>query len=138
MSETRISRNNPDLMRLEADGLRLRLVQAPAYHLLVERIPAVTAKGEVVLGTLYSPLDIDPQGKTVNPCSNHQCWWIGEPPCDSTGRVMTEMISNGAAEDKGDEIKTTIAFSRKRTDQKPYSDYYEKIWAYIRMIWHEA
>src|SRR5579864_6661304 len=138
MSETRISRKSPDLMRMEADGLRLRLVQGSAYHLLIEAIPAVTSKREVVLGTLYSPLHIDPQGKTVNPCSNHQCWWVGEPPCDATGRVMTEMISNGEAEDKGDGIKTTIAFSRKRADHQPYSDYHEKIWEYIRMIWHEA
>jgi len=91
-----------------------------------------------VLGTLYCPLEIDQRGKTTNPCSNHQCWWIGEPPCDSTGRVMTEMISNANPENKGDGIETTVAFSRKRGDKQNYNDFHEKIWAYVRMIWHEA
>src|SRR6266446_9025798 len=101
MSAIRISRS-PDLAKLEAEGFRLRIVEGSAHHLLVEGIPAVNSKGEVARGTLYCPLVIDQSGKTVNPCSNHQCWWIGEPPCDSSGRVMTEMISNNAVEDKGD------------------------------------
>jgi hypothetical protein len=137
MSAIRISRS-PDLAQLEAEGFRLRLVQGNAHHLLIEGIPAATSRREVVPGVLYCPLDIDPQGKTVNPCSNHQCWWIGEPPCDSTGRVMAEMISNPAEEDKGDGIKTTVAFSRKKADQSPYRDYHEKIWTYAQLIWHEA
>jgi hypothetical protein len=137
MSGIRINRS-PDLARLEADGFRLRIVQGSAHHLLVEGIPAATSKREVVLGTLYCPLEIDPRGKTANPCNNHQCWWIGEPPCDSSGRVMTEMISNPGPEDKGDGIKTTVGFSRKRGDKAPYKDLHEKIWAYVRMIWHEA
>ena len=138
MSAIRISRS-PDLARLEADGFRLRIVQGSAHHLLVERIPAVNSLRKVALGTLYCPLEIDRDGKTVNPVSSHQCWWIGaEPPCDSTGRVMSEMISNAAAENKGDNIVTTVAFSRKRVDKSAYLDLHEKIWAYVRMIWHEA
>jgi ThiF family len=137
MSAIRISRS-PDLQRLEAEGFRLRVVQGSAYHLLVERLPAVNSRREVVLGTLYCPLEIDRDGKTVNPVSNHQCWWIGEAPCDSSGRVMNEMISNSAAENKGDGIVTTVAFSRKRADKTPYPNLHEKIWTYVRMIWHEA
>jgi hypothetical protein len=137
MSGIRINRSS-DLARLEAEGFRLRIVQGSAHHLLIEGIPAVNSKREVVLGTLYSPLEIDQQGKTVNPCANHQCWWIGEPPCDSGGRAMTEMISNPSVEDKGDGIKTTVGFSRKRGDKTSYCDFHEKIWAYVRLIWHEA
>jgi hypothetical protein len=138
MSAIRISRSS-DLARLEAEGFRLRVVQGSAHHLLVEAIPAVNSRREVVLGTLYSPLEIDRDGKTANPVSNHQCWWIGqEAPCDSNGGVMSEMISNSTAENKGDGIVTTVAFSRKRADKTPYQDLHEKIWAYVRMIWHEA
>src|SRR5262249_26009180 len=32
----------------------------------------------------------------------------------------------------------TVAFSRKRADKTPYADFYEKVWAYVRLIWHEA
>ena len=51
---------------------------------------------------------------------------------------MTEMISNLGVENKGDGVKTTAGFSRKRANKTPYDDYHEKIWAYVRMIWHEA
>jgi hypothetical protein len=138
MSAIRISRSR-DLERLEAEGFRLRIVQGSAHHLLVEGIPAVNSRREVVRGILYSPLEIDPDGKTVSPVASHQCWWIGqEAPCDSSGRVMSEMISNAAPEDKGDGIVTTVAFSRKRADKTSYADLHEKIWTYVRMIWHEA
>lgn len=137
MSATLISRS-PDLKRLEADGFRLRVVQGTAHHLLVEMVPAVTSNCQVAVGTLYCPLELDSNGKTTNPCQNHQCWWIGEPPCDAEGRMMSELISNQAAEDKGDGIRTTIAFSRKRGDKQPYADLYEKIWTYVLLIWPEA
>jgi hypothetical protein len=137
MSATPISLS-PDLGRLEAEGFRLRVVQGTAHHLLIEGIPAVTKAGKVVLGTLYAPLELDANGKTVNPVFSHQCWWIGEAPCDATGRTMSEMISNNAKEDRGDGIRTTVAFSRKRGDKAPYADFYEKIWTYVRMIWQEA
>lgn len=129
---------SPDLARLEAEGFRLRIVQGTASHLLIEGIPAVNARVAVVRGTLYSPLVLDANGRTENPCSNHQCWWIGDPPCDASGQVMTEMISNPGPENRGDGITTTVGFSRKHGDKRAYADYHEKIWAYVRMIWHEA
>lgn len=138
MSATRIS-HSPDLAKLEAEGFRLRIVQGKAAsHLLVEGIPAVTSERKVVPGTLYCPLETDPDGKTVTPCSNHQCWWIGESPCDATGRVMTEMVAGSSREDKGDGITTDVAFSRVHADKRKYADYHEKIWTYVQMIWHEA
>ena len=137
MSEIQIN-HSPDLVKLEADGLRLRIVQGTAYHLLIEDIPAVNSIRELIRGTLYCPLEIDQYGKTVNPCSNHQCWWIGEAPCDASGQVMTEMISNPGCENKGDGIETTVAFSRKLLNNIPYANYYDKIWTYIMLIWHEA
>ncbi len=137
MSGIRISRS-PDLAKLEADGFRLRIVQRTGHHLLIEGVPAVTRERRIALGTLYTPLEIDQNGQTRNPCSNHQCWWIGDPPCDSSGQVMTQMISNAGIEDKGDGIRTTVGFSRKHADKANYSDYYEKIWTYVREIWHEA
>jgi hypothetical protein len=104
----------------------------------VEGIPAVTAAGKVVTGTLYCPLEIDANGKAVNPCANHQCWWIGEPPCDANRRVMDELISGKEPESKGDGIQTTVAFSRVHVDRRKYADYHEKIWTYVREICHEA
>ena len=84
MSGIRIS-HSPDLLKLESEGFRLRIIDGSAVHLLVEGIPAITKTREVVKGTLYSPLETDQEGRTKSPLDNHQCWWIGEPPCDSDG-----------------------------------------------------
>lgn len=137
MSATPISLS-PDLERLEAEGFRLQVIHGTAHHLLVEGVPSVTRDKKVVLGTLYSPLEVDQNGRTKSPIDNHQCWWIGEAPCDQTGRVMEELISNPGPEDRGDGIKTTVGFSRKIIGKTKYSDYYEKIWTYVQLIWHEA
>ena len=137
MSETLISRN-PDLARLEAEGYRLRIVRGNAHHLLIDKIPAVNGKRKVVLGTLYCPLQVDANDNVIRPVPNHQCWWVGEAPCDAEGRRMDEMISNAQPEDKGDGITTSFAFSRKRANKTEYADLHEKISAYVEMISHEA
>jgi hypothetical protein len=142
MSETPISRS-PDLARLEAAGLRLRVVEGKAAtHLIVECVPAVDSKGQVVLGALYTPLELDQDGRTKNPPSSHQCWWIGdEAPCDPTGVPLNEMIHSHVAEDKGDGIRTVVSFSMKWKEKGvmiSYPDYYEKIRSYIARIWAAA
>jgi len=104
----------------------------------VDGIPYVNAQGKVASGTLYSSLVIDATGKTVNPVADHQCWWFGDAPCDAAGNVMTHMISNPGPTPKGDEITVDLGFSRKHADKRDYADYYEKIWTYVREIWHEA
>src|SRR5260370_35060443 len=93
---------NPDLAKLEAEGYRLRIVRSVANHLIVEGIPSVNTKGEVVYGDLYTPLEIDAAGKGRNPLATHQCWWIGgAPPCDPTGRVLDDVIANPVTDAKG-------------------------------------
>jgi hypothetical protein len=141
MSET-LTSLNPDLAMLEADGFRLRIVRGVANHLIVEGIPGVNTKGEVVFGALYTPLEIDAADKVRNPVANHQCWWIGkDPPCDHTGRVMDELIANPGPENKGDGITTRVGMSRKLKiggTQVPYPDYYKKLTTYIALIWSPA
>jgi hypothetical protein len=142
MSETPISLN-PDLAKLEAAGLRLRIVEGKAaVHLIIEGICAVNSQRQIFIGALYTPLELDQNRKTRNPVSNHQCWWIGsERPCDPNGAVMDEYIANHSAEDKGDCITTLIGFSMKWTKNGmmvPYPDYYEKIRSYIAPIWAAA
>jgi hypothetical protein len=133
---------SPDLAKLEAEGYRLRIVRGVANHLIVEGIPAVNTKGEVVCGDVYTPLEIDADGKVRNPVANHQCWWIGsDPPCDHAGRIIDELIANTGPEDKGDGIETRVGMSRKLksgTGQIPYPDYYKKLTTYIAMIWSPA
>lgn len=133
---------NPDLAKLEAEGYRLRIIRGVANHLIVEGVPAVNARGKVVYGALYTPLEIDAAGKVRNPVANHQCWWIGDdPPCDCTGRVMDELIATPGPEDKGDGIKTRVGMSRKLKSCSgpiPYPDYYKKLTTYIALIWSPA
>src|SRR5258708_17124566 len=133
---------NPDLAKLEAEGYRLRIVRSVANHLIVEGIPSVNTKGEVVYGDLYTPLEIDAAGKVRNRLANHKWWWTGSaPPCDHAGRVMDELIANAGPEDKGDGIKTRVGMSRKLksgSGQIPYPDYYKKLTTYIALIWSPA
>jgi hypothetical protein len=141
MSETLISLN-PDLSKLEAAGLRLRIVVGTATHLIVEGIPAVNSEGKVITGALYTPLQIDQNGRTANPVPNHQCWWIGsEAPCDPSGAVMKEFMSNPDPQDQGDGIKTVVGFSMKLKENGVmvnYPDYHQKIRAYVAYIWAAA
>lgn len=133
---------DPALMKLEAEGYRLRIVYGSANHLIVEGIPAVNTRGEIVYGSLYSPLEINPDGTVRTPLANHQCWWIGtDRPCDHTGRVMDELIANSEPEDKGDGFKTRVGMSRKLKQKGgtiPYPDYYIKLTTYIALIWPPA
>jgi hypothetical protein len=137
MSETLISRN-PDLAKLAAAGLRLRIIAGKsAMHLIVDGVPAVNSKREIVYGSLYASLEIDQNGKTANPVSSHQCWWIGsEAPCDPSGAVMADLGISGAV-DKGDGINTVAGFSLKWKDNGAwvnYPDYYQKIRTYLSRI----
>src|ERR1700733_9204794 len=141
MSATLISLD-PGLAKLEAEGYRLRFVRGVANHLIVQGVPAVNPKGEVVYGDVYTPFEFDATGQVRKPLANHQCWWIGaDPPCDRTGRVMDELIANAGPEDKGDGIKTRVGMSRKLksgNQQIPYPDYYKKLTTYIALIWSPA
>jgi len=141
MSATLISLN-PDLARLEAEGYRLRIVRGVSNHLIVEGVPAVNSKREVIFGDLYTPLEIDAAGKVSSPLANHQCWWIGsEPPCDHTGQIMDELIANSGPEEKGDGITTRVGMSRKLKSGNspiPYPDYHTKLTTYIALIWSPA
>jgi ThiF family len=141
MSETLISRN-PDLAKLEAAGLRLRIIEGAATHLIVDGVPAVNSRRELVFGSLYSPLEIDQNRKTRSPVPSHQCWWIGsEAPCHPSGAIMTEFLSNPNPENKGDDITTVVGYSMKLKENGAivlYPDYYQKIRAYVALIWGAA
>jgi hypothetical protein len=92
MCETLISLN-PDLAKLEAAGLRLRIIEGKsATHLIVDGICAVNSKRQVVTGSLYSPLEADQNRKTRNPVAGHQCLWIG---AEADVRIHVEQGSGG-------------------------------------------
>jgi hypothetical protein len=54
---------NPDLLKLEAEGYRLRIVRGVANHLIVEGVPAVNTKGQVVYGASTRRWRSTPQAK---------------------------------------------------------------------------
>jgi len=141
MSQTLTSRN-PDLAKLESAGLRLRIKTGSAMHLIIEDIPAVSSKRELMTGSLYSRLELDQNERTANPVSSHQCWWIGdEMPCDPSGTPMREFLSNPNPEDQGDGIKTLVGYSMKSKEKGTfvsYPDYYQKIRAYVAYFWAQA
>lgn len=128
-----------DISRLVAAGYELEIVSGTTAHLLVKNVPYLNSSKEVKFGTLECPLEVDGGGRTINPTGNHQMWFIGEIPFHADGTSMEElMVSENRRIDRGDEIVADMAFSRKRTGGAPYVDYFEKVNAYVRLLWNEA
>jgi hypothetical protein len=69
MSGIQISRS-PDLERLEADGYRLLIVQGWAYHLLIDGIPAVTAKRSAVAAADHASGRPEPDSASATSASS--------------------------------------------------------------------
>lgn len=132
---------SPDygLARLESDGLRFRKIfGAAASHLLIDGVPVVKADKSVAFGTLYCPLEFAANGQIAPPFGTHQCWWIGPIPHTAAGARFDDLISDTNVTPKGDDITVQCAFSRAPDVTNRYSDYYEKVWTYIEMLWSEA
>lgn len=89
MSRELISRNS-DLQELVSDGYEMEI---RAGHLVLLRIPYVTAKRTVRFGALVAPITFN--GQQVAPPQDHTVYFQGEYPCDETGKPI-EAIRNSS------------------------------------------
>ena len=66
-------------------------------------------------------------------------WFMGSMPHRADGvSMLEEMVSDTNAQDRGDDIKVNMAFSRKRPNDVPYVDYYQKVTTYIALLSGQA
>jgi len=131
MSPGLISRSG-DLRRLRDEGYE---VDVSNGYLLIGHVPYVNAKGQVAYGTLVSPLELAGDS-TVKP-TNHVAFWVGDYPCDAKGSQLVKLVNNTNMQEKiQDGLVATHSFSHKPVGG--YTDYYEKMTTYMRMLEGEA
>lgn len=126
MSHALLSRN-ADLKRLRDEGY---FVQIRGSLLVMREVPYLTAKREVMRGSLISSLNLS--GDETRPPDTHQVWFTGEFPCNADGTRITG-IGDGAGEHNlGHGLTAKYHFSTKPS--QGYSDYYEKMTAYASIL----
>lgn len=125
MSPLPISRSS-DLTLLAREGYAIEIRQG---HLLLHDVPYVNSAGQVALGTLVSNLCLA-NDVTQRP-DNHVAYFIGEHPCHSDGRQLSE-IQHGGQHVLGDGLTVDWSFSSKPAEG--YTDYHHKMTTYVHMI----
>jgi hypothetical protein len=126
MQSALISRS-PDLLRLRDEGYEIEIRSG---HLLVHNVPYLNAAGAFAYGTLVSDLTLAGDA-TARPAS-HVVWFIGEHPCDRSGREITAIRHGTAAFQLAPDILAQHTFSNKPPGG--YADYHAKMTRYIEVI----
>ncbi len=124
--------HNPDLQRLVNEGYEVQIYNG---YLVIEHIPYVNKERHVLYGALITTLDLTGD-KTAKP-KDHVVRWVGEYPCYSTGSQLEKLVNNPNINEKiRPDLVATCIFSHK--PEGGYSDYYQKMTTYIRIVSHEA
>ena len=113
MSESLISRS-PDLQRLQDDGYE---IEVRSGHLLMKSVPYVSADRSIKRGTLVSELTLAGDA-TTNP-GTHIAMFIGEMPCDSEGRQLSQIHHSSGKTDLGGGLVVHHQFSSKPKEWLP-------------------
>jgi hypothetical protein len=127
MSPLQIS-HSPDLQRLRDEGYNLEI---RANYLHVHDVPYVTSAREVTYGTIVSELTTN--GVSTVPPTDHTVCFVGGTPHDIHGAPLSKIINNPNPMTLADGIVAQCQFSSK-PPTGAYTDYYEKISAYINMV----
>ena len=99
-------------------------------HLVVNSVPYVNSKCEIVIGTLVSDLSL--AGDITTKPVNHVIHFIGDHPCDKGGAIITPISHPSATRKLTPDIVINFSFSNKPLGG--YKDYHEKITRYIEII----
>lgn len=120
---------SPDLLRLRQDGYNIQVTKAG--FLVVSDVPYVNSKREIAIGALVSNLDL--AGDITARPQDHTVKFVGEYPCDSTGKALDVLRQQSGTYDFGNELVAQHSFSRKPA-RGHYEDYHEKMTAYIALL----
>lgn len=123
---------NPDLKKLRDEGYEIEIINA---HLLVRSVPYVNSKKEVALGVLVTPLG-DLAGDHTSKPQDHVIHFIGEHPCDKDGNILKGIQNASVKKVLTEGVEIDHSFSNKPVEG--FSDYYEKVLNYVRIITAEA
>ncbi len=124
---------DPDIIRLQEEGFE---VEVSNGHLLVHSVPYVNSQKEVKRGIVVTNLN----GNIGNlgPPSDHQVWFVGDFPCDSTGTQLHAIRHSSGCFKLWEGFEAQHRFSNKISGTNGYPDYYSKMKNYISIISNEA
>ena len=117
---------------IRAYGLEIRGV-----HLLLHDVPYVNGNKEIKHGTLVSTLTLAKPEQAGKP-DNHVIFFAGELPCNYDGTPIQGLILGSQVQtlDPARGIVVNHSFSNKPANG--FTDYYEKIMSYIRVLSSQA
>ncbi len=123
----------PDIAKLIEEGFKVTIQH---QHLVMHNVPYVTASGEIKLGTLISTLEgsFETAGDRV---SDHVIMFVGEYPCDQTGKPMEAIRNNTRNENIAGQWTINHRFSSK-PKRGYYLDYHEKMSTYAAILSNQA
>jgi len=112
---------------MREEGYFIRIVGG----LLVMRdVPYVNSKGQVLIGTLISSLDL--AGEVTRTPSTHVAYFDGEFPCGADGQPLHKIAHQTAHVDLGNGVKARHSFSSKPASG--YTDYHHKMTTYAAIL----
>jgi molybdopterin/thiamine biosynthesis adenylyltransferase len=120
--------HSPDLKKLQDEGYEL---EVKGGYLLIHQIPYVTSQREIKRGILVSELTLANNQTTAKP-NTHVINFIGEFPCNNDGSPISAIQHGSSIQNLGNGIVINFSFSNK--PQNGYSNYYEKISTYSKVI----
>ncbi|TAM87830.1 MAG: ThiF family adenylyltransferase [Candidimonas sp.] len=116
-------------------------VEVRQQHLLVHRVPYVTADKQIKLGTMVC-LYLQNGGRVVPPDNSggdtHQVWWVGEYPCFADGSRMLQLENEHNRQELFPGCTIDHRFSNKPFGTNGYPDHYQKVTHYANLIQAQA
>jgi hypothetical protein len=125
--------HSPDLAKLQSEGYRIEISEGGG-HLIVHRVPYLTASREVKYGKLVAVLNLASPSRAGQP-PDHTIYFAGEQPHNFDGSPIN--ANNNQACNLENSIAVNFYYSRKPPGGT-YPDYYEKITTYIMIFGSQA
>jgi hypothetical protein len=123
----RLINHSPDIKRLRDNGYEVEII---GNYLLVHSIPFLDACKNVVKGTLVT--DVSIANNRVSKPSSHVIHFAGEFPCNIDGKIIAQIKHSSNTKSLANGVIVNHTFSNKPANG--YSDYFEKITQYIKII----
>jgi hypothetical protein len=119
--------HSPDIQSLRNEGFEIEIRD---NHILVSNVPYLDASNNLKHGTLVS--DVTIANNRVSRPSNHVIYFSGDFPCDGNRKQIQQLAHSSQTRNLGSNITVNHSFSNK--PPAGYSNYYEKVTSYVRVI----
>ena len=130
MSSSLFSRNE-DLRRLRDEGYDVAVDDG---HLVIRQVPYLDASGSVQYGVLVTALAL--ANDLTIPPADHTVRFVGSQPYSAAGEPLDKLANSAGDEVLAIGLTANFSFSHKPAGG--YTDHYEKMTAYIRILANQA